>query len=146
MDKKERLNMIIDHYCDGKPTMFAKLLGVAPSTISSWLSRNVLDYDLIFAKCELLSAHWLITGEGDMLKSENNERHVITEVVYKSDPRDLELISSKNEIIETQKELILSLKQRIQDLECNSSPRADAFPSAHSVASTGGTYQSKKTK
>lgn len=67
MDKKERLEALIEHYCDGKPSVFAKYIGVAPSTISSWLSRNTIDYDLLFAKCEGVSSRWLLTGEGDIL-------------------------------------------------------------------------------
>lgn len=71
MTKKERLEAIIAHYSDGKPSVFAKMIGVAPSTISSWLSRDTIDYDLLFAKCEKLSSDWLLTGKGAMLKEEN---------------------------------------------------------------------------
>ena len=69
MTKKERLEAIIAHYGDGKPSQFAKSLGVAPSTISSWLSRDTFDYELLFAKCENINSAWLLTGEGDMLLS-----------------------------------------------------------------------------
>lgn len=68
MTKKERLEAIIDYYSGGKPSVFAKQIGVAPSTISSWLSRDTMDYDLLFAKCEKLSSEWLLTGQGDMMK------------------------------------------------------------------------------
>lgn len=71
MTKKERLEALIAHYSDGKPTKFAKTIGVAPSTISSWLKRNTFDHELLFAKCENISAEWLITGEGDMIVSES---------------------------------------------------------------------------
>jgi phage repressor protein C with HTH and peptisase S24 domain len=71
--KKDILEALISYYGNGKPSVFAKLLGVAPSTISSWLSRSTLDYDLIFAKCEMISAHWLLTGEGDMIISQNTK-------------------------------------------------------------------------
>ena len=69
MTKKERLEALIAHYSDGKPTRFAKLIGVAPSTISTWLARDTFDYDLLFAKCEKISPGWLLTGNGPMLKS-----------------------------------------------------------------------------
>lgn len=72
MTKKERLEALIAHYSDGKPTKFAKFLGVAPSTISSWLKRDTYDYELLFAKCESLSAEWLITGKGEMLKQKTS--------------------------------------------------------------------------
>ena len=68
MTKKERLEAIISHYCDGKPSLFAKQIGVAPSTISSWFARDTMDYDLLSAKCENISPEWLLTGRGEMLK------------------------------------------------------------------------------
>ena len=68
MTKRERLEAIISYYCEGKPTAFAKQIGVAPSTISSWLARDTYDYELLFAKCENISPAWLLTGEGEMLK------------------------------------------------------------------------------
>lgn len=70
MTKKERLEALISHYSDGKPTRFAKYIGVAPSTISTWLARDSFDYDLLFAKCEMISPEWLLTGKGPMLKSD----------------------------------------------------------------------------
>ena len=70
MTKKERLEALISHYSDGKPTRFAKYIGVAPSTISTWLARESFDYDLLFAKCEMISPEWLLTGKGSMLKSD----------------------------------------------------------------------------
>ena len=72
MTKKERLEAIIDYYSDGKPSVFAKYIGEAPTTIRSWLSRDTIDYDLIFAKCENNSSDWLLTGKGEMIKSNPN--------------------------------------------------------------------------
>lgn len=71
MTKKDRLEAIIEHYSDGKPTVFARFLGIAPSTISSWLTRDTFDYDLIFAKCEMISPEWLLSGKGSMLKDQS---------------------------------------------------------------------------
>lgn len=61
---------VIGYYSNGKPSVFANFLGVAPSTISSWLARDTFDYDLIFAKCEKISSEWLLTGKGEMLKND----------------------------------------------------------------------------
>ena len=48
-------------------------MGVAPSTISTWLARDTFDYDLLFAKCEELNAEWLLTGKGEMLKADEEQ-------------------------------------------------------------------------
>lgn len=79
MTKKERLEALIAHYSDGKPTQFAKYIGVAPSTISTWLARDSFDYDLLFAKCENVSPEWLLTGNGDMLKATDESEPTIAE-------------------------------------------------------------------
>lgn len=120
MNKKGRLNEIIKHYSDGKPSVFAKFLGVAPSTISSWLSRDTFDYDLIFAKCENISSDWLLTGEGSMLLSDNQEK--TTKTAHKKDcatveHRLLDIIQEKDCIIREQAEEIGRLKERIAQLE-----------------------------
>lgn len=47
----------------------ADALGISKTTLSNWKSRNSLDFSLVFSNCEQLSADWLLTGEGDMLKS-----------------------------------------------------------------------------
>lgn len=79
MTKKERLEALIAHYSNGKPTQFAKHIGVAPSTISTWLARDSFDYDLLFAKCEDISPEWLFTGNGDMLKATEESEPTIAE-------------------------------------------------------------------
>lgn len=113
MTKKERLEAIIAHYSDGKPSVFAKLIGVAPSTISSWLSRDTIDYDLLFAKCENLSSDWLLTGEGEMLKQEGR-----VEGTHRSDaPPDSTLIEHLLDKIAEQAEEIGRLKQMVSQLE-----------------------------
>lgn len=69
MDKSERIVALIDHFTGGNKARFAALLGVAPQTISTWLKRDTYDAELIFAKCDGISAAWLLTGQGPMLSS-----------------------------------------------------------------------------
>lgn len=47
----------------------AALLGVARNTISTWRTRDSVDYSSIFAKCEQINLNWLITGEGEIFKT-----------------------------------------------------------------------------
>lgn len=59
---------LVKHYSNGSKAAFAERLGVKPQTIHSWISRSTFDSELIFAKCDLVSPEWLLTGEGDMLR------------------------------------------------------------------------------
>lgn len=69
MDKKAMVNALIGHFTDGNKAQFAKMLGVSPQTISAWLARNTFDSELIYTKYRYLNADWLLTGEGEMLKT-----------------------------------------------------------------------------
>ena len=63
------VNALIGHFTEGNKAQFAKMLGVSPQTISAWLARNTFDSELIYTKCRYLNADWLLTGEGEMLKT-----------------------------------------------------------------------------
>jgi phage repressor protein C with HTH and peptisase S24 domain len=71
MDKSLIINEIKLHLGIKTDTEFANFLGVTQPTISTWRSRNSIDYDLIIAKCNNIDANWLLTGKGNMLKEEN---------------------------------------------------------------------------
>lgn len=116
MTKKERLEEIIRYYSDNKPSAFAKYIGVAPSTISTWLARNTLDYDLIFAKCENINAEWLLSGRGNILKDDSVPNEKILP------PSNIEnklfsIIEDKDNIIREQAEEIGQLRERISQLQ-----------------------------
>ena len=70
MNKSSMLLALIEHYCNGNKAQFSKLLGVSPQTISAWITRNTFDSEIIYTKCRYISADWLLTGEGSMLRSE----------------------------------------------------------------------------
>ena len=74
MEKKDIVIALVEKYANGKNAQFAKLLGVSPQTISAWISRNTLDYDLIFTKCRGLNPMWLLTGEGEMFIKEGEKK------------------------------------------------------------------------
>lgn len=50
-------------------TELAAFLGVARNTVSTWKTRNSIDYALVFARCDNLNIDWLITGEGEIFKT-----------------------------------------------------------------------------
>lgn len=73
MTKKERLEALINHYTAGNKAQFARRLGITAQGISTWLARDTYDVDLVYAKCEDVSAEWLLTGNGEMfVDSEHN--------------------------------------------------------------------------
>ncbi len=80
MEKKDMLNALINQFSNGSKTQFANMLGVKPQTISSWITRNTFDTELIYAKCENISADWLITGIGSMLQEDKEK----TPIAHKS--------------------------------------------------------------
>lgn len=65
------LEAILSHYTNGNKAKFANILGVSPQTISAWVARSTFDSELIYTKCSDISADWLLTGEGAMLKDKN---------------------------------------------------------------------------
>jgi hypothetical protein len=79
----------------------------------------------------VLNTEWLLTGEGPMLRDERPVQVPEPTVVYERDPRDIQLITTQEEIIRRDKELVAAkdgiiatkdeliamLKDRISDLE-----------------------------
>lgn len=68
MNKKDMILALIEHYSNGNKAQFANLLGITPQGLSTWIKRESFDIELIFSKCEGLSANWLLTGKGSMIK------------------------------------------------------------------------------
>ena len=65
---------LIEHYSNGNKAQFANILGITPQGLSTWIKRDSFDIELIFSKCEGISAEWLLTGEGDMFANENQTK------------------------------------------------------------------------
>ena len=82
MNKKDIVLSLINHFADGNKTLFANKLGVKPQTISTWISRDTLDIDKIFANCDGLNAEWLLTGDGNMLKTDSALKIIIRYISY----------------------------------------------------------------
>lgn len=69
----ERISKIISRFCESKAD-FARRIGEKPQTVSNWVSRgagkNVLNK--ILTGFPEINANWLLTGEGEMLKQQEN--------------------------------------------------------------------------
>jgi len=70
VDKALILNKIKSHYNLKSDVDFASFLGIAPTTLSSWYSRNTFNIDLLSAKCVDVSSDFILTGKEPLLKSE----------------------------------------------------------------------------
>jgi len=80
---KERLNAILKHF-KINASQFADEIGVQRASVSHVLSeRNKPGFDFIQKILDtypLISADWLITGKGEMLKSKNVEQYLFSEM------------------------------------------------------------------
>lgn len=66
------LEQMVNYYSDGNKAKFAAKLGIKPQALSMWFTRNSFDAELIYTKCEHISAEWLLSqGKGEMLREEN---------------------------------------------------------------------------
>lgn len=72
MDKVLILNKIKEHLNLRYDKDFADFLDIKTTTLSMWYKRNTYDIELLFKKCEFISAEWLLTGKGSMLKTESS--------------------------------------------------------------------------
>ena len=88
MEKKDRLLKLIEHYSDGNKSEFARIIGVSPQAVNTWISRNTFDIDIVYAKCVNISPEWLLTGKGPMLKPTTEESQVKVKPIHQ--PRSIE--------------------------------------------------------
>lgn len=73
------LNRIKKHFKFKNDAEFARFLDIKPNTLSNWYTRNSIDYQKIITKCEDIDANWLLTGEGDMIKKEDDKVMQVSE-------------------------------------------------------------------
>ena len=81
MDKVQMLERLISHYAGGNKSRFAAMLGVKPQNVNAWLARNTFDAELLYTKCLGISGDWLLSGEGEMLKKDRENKDRDGEVV-----------------------------------------------------------------
>ena len=100
MDKAAMVENLVNYYSAGNQANFAAKLGIQAQNISAWIKRGTFNAELIYEKCEGISASWLLSGKGDMI-DESGLHNVDS----------LELRNSK-ELIQLCKLLIENYQQR----------------------------------
>lgn len=130
----DRIEILVNERFGGNKSAFAKSIGQPPTGLSNYIGtkrRSKPSVDLVRSIVEDLgvSAHWLITGEGDMMMDGNannvttgdfspvnmhGKMEVRQTAIY--DKREVELlrtiIAEKERIIETQQQLIDALRSK----------------------------------
>ena len=99
MDRRLMLEQLVSYFTDGNKSRFANMLDVKPQTINTWLARNTFDAELIYSKCDGVSGDWLLSGEGEMLKSD---------IHFENDSAD----SVNSELLNLCKLLVANFQQR----------------------------------
>ena len=130
----DRIEILVNERFGGNKSAFAKSIGQPPTGLSNYIGtkrRSKPSVDLVRSIVVDLgvSAHWLITGEGDMMMDRNannvttgdyspvnmNGQMEVRQTAI-SDKRELELlrtiIAEKERIIETQQQLIDALRSK----------------------------------
>ena len=82
-----RIKEIRDVMCSGNNKLFAKIMDVKANTTSNWVSRGVsLEIaNTILGKFSNVNSTWLLTGEGEMLKTDT--------------PKPISLVENKEGVI-----------------------------------------------
>ena len=108
IDKTLILNEIKSHYNIKNNVGFAKFLGIAPTTLSNWYSRNNIDYELLSTVCEDINMNWVLTGKGNMLNEPFFEKLPQIHI-----EKFCEMCKAKDHIIKIQEKLISRLEKQL---------------------------------
>lgn len=65
--KKERIDKLIAYYTDGNKAAFGRILGISGAAIAKWVNTGDFNMERILATFPDVNAHWLRTGEGEMI-------------------------------------------------------------------------------
>lgn len=102
--------MLVNYYSNGNKSDFARKIGITPQGLSSWITRGTFDLEIIYSKCENISADWLLSGEGNMIKDEAISQNEVPNFVNAKLVQALadanKALSAANETILQQQEII----------------------------------------
>ncbi|MFI3322611.1 MAG: LexA family transcriptional regulator [Rikenellaceae bacterium] len=68
--KHQILSKLQEYKKFNKKADFARFLSVEPQVLSNWYKRNTFDINIIVDKFPEINKGWLLSGEGEMLKSD----------------------------------------------------------------------------
>lgn len=92
----------------------AEQLGVSVTTLSNWKSRNTIDYELLFTKCENINFDWLFMGRGEMFPGIYNKIDAVADGPPLEYSSYKDLLRAKDVIITTQERYINHLESELE--------------------------------
>lgn len=122
MDKSLILSEIKKYKKFNSDKEFASYMGISPQNLAKWYERNTYDIDKVFNSFPELSAEWLITGEGQMLKNEYSCKDMssiasdYTATYGKKSESINDTIRAKDEHIRDLQEQIRTLNRQLEAL------------------------------
>lgn len=105
INKSLILNEIKLHYGFKNDAEFARFLEIKPQTLASWHSRNTFDIDLLFAKCVEIDGNYMLSGCGEISRTENKNSEIEK---YKN------LLKERAEMIDLQRKYIKNLEDQLK--------------------------------
>lgn len=115
MDKTLMLEQLISHYTDGNKANFATMVGIKPQLLSNWLKRNTFDAEQLYKGCKNVSADWLLSGEGEMIRDTQNDNSQI--VSQSSNPEIIALCKVLVENYQQRDDVMNKLVSMIKQIE-----------------------------
>jgi len=75
----ERIKSLVLHFTDGNNTLFANKLGISEANIRNYIAKTEPKYSVLekIVNTFEINYEWLLTGKGEMLKSESNSEKII---------------------------------------------------------------------
>lgn len=110
INKRETLQRIKLAYKLNSDVELAAMLGIPTTTLSSWKSRNSLDWDRIFMKCKGISFDYLIYGSGDVFVAKEIEKETI-------DIDSPEIIKLVGVLVDKHHQQIIELSEKLNKAE-----------------------------
>lgn len=116
MDKTLILNQLKNLKKFASDKDFAQFIGISPQNLAKWYERNTFDIDKVFIAFPEVSAEWLLTGCGDMLKKQT------TVPIEEADSLDYEnqmlnqRIEMQDKAIEDKDNMIELLSTQLEEL------------------------------
>lgn len=108
--KNRQIKMLVNYYSNGNKSDFARKIGITPQGLSSWITRGTFDLEIIYSKCENISADWLLSGEGNMIKDEAISQNEVPDFV---NAKLVQALVDANKALATANETILQQQDMI---------------------------------